>query len=142
LRDQFDAIRVLAFPTTNLTVLTLADKKGSDEIAGWVAPIHQRFPQGLAIEGIADVSAVPRPLRPLVRRQFQKAQAHPVMLDWTGEASKQLAIRPHRANVLVLDCRGNILKRMTGPATQEAVEELCALIEQHLAPTRKEVGAR
>jgi hypothetical protein len=133
LSDQFEVKQSLVFPTTNLTFLVIADKTGSEQIAGWVSPVEGRFGAAVAILGIADVSAVPRPLRGMVRRKFQKAQSHSVMLDWSGETVKQFAIAPNQANVLLVDCRGNILKRLTGKATDKAVNELCETIEQNLA---------
>jgi hypothetical protein len=137
LHDQFETLRILIFPTTNLTLLTIADKVGSTQLAAWVMPIQERFPKGLAIEGIADVSAVPRPLRTMVRRRFQQAQSHSVMLDWSGDTARQFAISPKQANVLLVDCRGNIVKRITGKATNEAIKDLCATIEQNLAEEQK-----
>jgi len=142
LRDQFDALRILTFPNTNLTLLTVADKAGSEQLEAWVVPIKERFPEGLVIEGIADVSAVPGPLRGLVRRRFQKAQSHSVMLDWSGDTVKRFSISANQANVLLVDGQGNILKRMTGKATEEAIKELSETIEQHLSETRKQIEAR
>jgi hypothetical protein len=132
LSDQFNSLRKLTFPRTNLTFLTIADKAGSEQIEAWVTPIHERFGNSLAIEGIADVSAVPRPLRGVVRRKFQKAQQHPVMLDWSGETVKAFGALPDRVNVLVLDLNGNILARRTGKATRQAIEELGTAIEKAL----------
>ena len=74
LNDQFDLPQTLSFPTTNITLLTIADHKGSEQIAGWIAPVKQRFGTRLDIRGIADLSPVPRILRGMVRKQFQKAQ--------------------------------------------------------------------
>jgi hypothetical protein len=142
LHDQFDWPRTLVFPTTNITLLTIADKAGSEQIAAWVAPVKDRFKDALVIEGIADLSAVPRPLRGLVRRKFQKAQTHPVMLDWSGEVVKSFAVLPDRVNVFVLDEEGNILKRLAGKATEEGIEQLGAVLQQALADNRKRVASR
>jgi hypothetical protein len=35
LRDQFGRMQKLSFPTTNITLLTIADKKGSEQVASW-----------------------------------------------------------------------------------------------------------
>ena len=142
LRDQFDQMRTFVFPATNLTLLTIADKAGSEQIAAWVAPIKRRFGDAVAIEGIADVSAVPSPLRGLVRRKFQKAQPHSVMLDWSGDTIKAFAVLPDRANVFVLDHEGKILKRLTGKATDQTIEEVSAALEQALAEARKRVASQ
>lgn len=138
LSDQFEVKQSIVFPTTNLTFLVIADKTGSAEIAAWVSPVTERFGASVAIVGIADVSAVPRPIRGLVRREFKKAQTHSVMLDWSGDTVKQFAISPNRANVLLVDCDGSILKRLSGKATDQAVKELCETIKQKLAARQKE----
>ena len=39
---------------------------------------------------------------------------------------------PNNANVLVLDRRGHILKRISGAANPRAVEDLCAAIDRAL----------
>ena len=142
LSDQFEVKQSLVFPTTNLTFLVIADKTGSEQLAAWVAPVKERFVTAVAIVGIADVSAVPRPMRGMVRKKFKKAQAYPVMLDWSGNTVKQFAISPNRANVLLVDCQGNILKRLTGKATEAAIKELCETIEQSLAEGKKQVEGR
>lgn len=133
LHDQFDAPQALVFPTTNITVLTIADRTGSAQLAGWIAPVKQRFGGQLDIRGIADVSLVPRLLRSLVRKKFRELQTYPVMMDWTGDAVKAFTYVPDKANILVLDGRGQILLRASGPATEHAVQELCAAIERALA---------
>ena len=132
LHDQFDAPQMLSFPATNLTLLTIADKKGSEQIAGWVAPLKQRFGRRIDIRGLADVSTVPRPLRGMVRMKFQKSQTYPIMMDWSGEAVKAFTYVPYKANVLVLDRRGQILKRISGEANPKAVQDLCAAIDRAL----------
>ena len=43
LRDQYDATQRLAFPATNVVVLTIADSKGSDQIDGWVEALKARY---------------------------------------------------------------------------------------------------
>jgi hypothetical protein len=133
LRDQFDAPLTLAFPTTNIIFLTIADKAGSEQIAGWVAPVKERFDTRVEICGIADVSAVPRLLRGLVRRKFQKAQSHPVMLDWTGDEVKAFGCVSDQVNVFVLDGQGRILKRATGPVNETTRREVLEVLDQALS---------
>ena len=132
MHDQFGAPQKLSFPATNVTLLTIADKKGSEQIASWVTPLKQRFGKRIDIRGLADVSTVPRSLRGIVRRKFQRLQTYPVMLDWSGEAVKAFTYVPDKANVLVLDGRGQILKRLSGEANPEAVQDLCAAIDRAL----------
>ena len=133
LNDQFDVPQTLSFPTTNITLLTIADHKGSEQIAGWIAPVKQRYGTRLDIRGIADVSPVPRILRGMIRRQFQKAQSYPVMLDWSGDAVNAFTYVPDRVNVLVMDGRGRILTRLTGAANEPALQELYGVLDRALA---------
>ena len=138
LHDQFDAPQTLVFPTKKLTLLTIADKKGSEQIADWVAPLKQRFGRQIEIRGLADVSAVPRPLRGLVRKKFQKVQPFPVMMDWTGEVVNAFTYVPDKVNILLLSERGQILKRSSGEASPKAIQDMCAAIQaalvSHSAP--------
>ena len=136
LHDQYNALQTLAFPATNLTVLTIAEKKGSEQIAGWIAPVKKRFGSRVDIRGIADVSAVPWALRSLVRREFRKSQTYPVMLDWTGDVVNVLTYEPDKANVLLLDSHGQILKRLSGAADAAGIENLCTAIDAAL-PAKK-----
>jgi hypothetical protein len=133
LHDQFNAPQKLSFPATNVTLLTIADKKGSEQITGWITPLKQRFGKRIDIRGLADVSTVPRPLRGMIRMKLQKFQTYAVMMDWSGEAVKAFTYVPDKANVLLLDRRGRILKRISGEANLGAVQELCAAIDRALA---------
>jgi hypothetical protein len=133
LHDQFDAPQKLSFPAANVTLLTIADKKGAEQINGWITPLKQRFGKRIDIRGLADVSTVPRLLRGMIRTKFQKIQTYPVMMDWSGVAVKAFAYVPNHANVLVLDRRGHILERLSGEANPGAVQELCAAIDRALA---------
>jgi hypothetical protein len=132
LRDQFDAPQTLAFPTTNIVLLTIADKKGSEQIAGWVAPVKERFHERVEICGIADVSSVPRPLRGLVRKKFRQAQSYPVMLDWKGDTVKAFGCVSDQVNVFVLDGEGRILRRTVGPASEARLRDLFSVLDQAL----------
>jgi len=135
LPDQFEKLQKLSFPNTNLTVLTLADRKGSQQIAGWVEPVAKKFGSRVNVQAIADVSGVPRLLRGTVRSAFRKEQSYPVMMDWAGDVVKRFSPAADHATVLVIDGQGKILRRFVGPATPAEVAELCKLLEQLLAPT-------
>lgn len=142
LPDQFETLRVMTFPTTNITLLTVADKAGSEQIVGWVEPVKRQFEDRVVIEGIADVSTVPKFLRGLVRRKFQKAQTHPVMLDWSGTVVRTFSPLADQANILVLDREGKILKHWSGVATPEAVKELCETLKLALTEPGNKVARR
>lgn len=142
LPDQFEQPQKLSFPNTNLTVLTIADRKGSEQIAGWVEPVAKRFGTRVDVRGIADVSAVPRLLRGTVRSAFRKEQTHPVMMDWSGAVVKKFAPTEDATTVLLIDGQGKILRRYVGVAKPAEVQELCKLIEQLLPPRETKVAAK
>ena len=142
LPDQFEKPQKLSFPNTNLTVLTLADRKGSEQIAGWVEPVAQRFGTRVAVRGIADVSAVPRLLRGTVRSAFRKEQSYPVMMDWSGKEVAKFAPKENVTTVLLIDGQGKILRRYEGVAKQAEVEELCKLIQELLPKQELKVAAK
>lgn len=133
LHDQFNVVDKLSFPATKVTILTIADWKGSRQVSGWVMPVKQQFGARIDIRGIADLSCVPRPLRDLVQRRFRAAQTYSVMMDWTGRAVKLFAYAPGKVDVLVLDQRGRIVYRAAGEADARAVHELCSAIGQALS---------
>jgi hypothetical protein len=142
LPDQFEKPQKLSFPNTNLTVLTIADRKGSEQIAGWVEPVAQRFGTRVAVRGIADVSAVPRLLRGTVRSAFRKEQSYPVMLDWSGKEVAKFAPKENVTTVLLIDGQGKILRRYEGVAKKVEVEELCKLIQEMLPKQEIKVAAK
>ncbi len=142
LPDQFEQIQKLAFPNTNVTVLTLADRKGSEQIAGWVGPVAKRFGKRVDVRGIADVSAVPWLLRGSVRSGFRKDITHPVMMDWSGAEIKKFAPKADMTTVLLIDGSGKILRRYEGAATPAQLEELFGLIEKTLAAQKTQIRAK
>ena len=129
LRDQFDAPQILIFPSTNVTVLTIADRRGSEQISAWVIGIKKRFANQVDIRGLADVSAVPRPLHSLVRKKFQHVQSYPVMMDWTGTEVKRFRYTAGKANLLVIDHHGQIVRRYCGEATPALIQDLSASLD-------------
>src|SRR4051794_6077828 len=71
LKDQHNVTRTYQFPRDKISLLTVADRKGSDQIEAWVRPIKQRYGNRIDIDGVADMSTVPTGLRTLVRNAFK-----------------------------------------------------------------------
>ena len=132
LRDQYDAPQRLAFPATNVVVLTIADKKGSEQIDGWVAALKAHYSGRIELRGLADVGGVPGFLRGRVRKKFQETRTYPVMMDWSGKVCAKFGFEPGLANVLVIARDGNIHARAAGPAREPALKELSAAIDAAL----------
>jgi hypothetical protein len=133
LQDQFGGTRACRFPSGTWQVITLADKKGSSDVLLWVNHLKGRYGDRLAIEGIADVTAVPAPLRGMVRDRFRKEFRHPVLLDWHGRAVRQLGPRKNQANVYFVGGNGQVLVSVAGTPNPESCARLFAAIDKALA---------
>lgn len=133
LHDQYEAVQTLSFPTTNITVITIADKRGSEQIAGWVALLKSRYAGRIEIRGLADVGGAPGFIQGKIRRKFQESHKYPVMLDWSGEVCAKFGYEKGVANVLILDREGIIRGRSTGAANEKACADFNAALEKVLA---------
>ena len=135
LSDQYDFTRKLAFPATNITVITVADKKGSAQVDSWVLPLANRYGERVAIAGIADVSTVPRLLRSTVQKQFKKRWSHTVMLDWEGTVVRRFHCRADEANVFVIDRQGRVTSCFFGAASSASLGALFHSVDLALSAT-------
>jgi cytochrome oxidase Cu insertion factor (SCO1/SenC/PrrC family) len=129
LLDQFGTRHEFKFPRTKPTVLAVADKKGSEQIEGWAHPLAEQFGEQIDIPGLADVSAVPRPLRGMVQSKFKKAMTQPVMLDWEGRISSGFKYTKGQANVYLIAPDGRVLHHLAGKAEAGKLADLAARIE-------------
>jgi hypothetical protein len=133
LTDQNSVVRKYSFPKSKVTAMTVADRKGSDQLEPWIQKLYDRYGERIDIDGVADVSMIPGPLRGMVREVFRKRLTHSVMLDWSGTVVKQLGYEPGLANVFVIDRRGCIVKHLAGPLKPAAVRELFQAIDRAMA---------
>ena len=118
LHDQYDALQKFSFPTTNITVLTIADRKGSEQVDGWIAALKPRYAGRIDLRGLADVGGVPGFLQGKIRKRFQETRTYPVMMDWSGKVCARLGYQPDLANILILGRDGSVLGRFTGGAVE------------------------
>lgn len=140
LADQFDRVHRVNFPREKVTVLTIADRRGSAQVEGWVQPLAKRFGDSILQSGIADVSKVPGLLRGHVRKAFREKFSHPVMLDWQGTQSRALGCARGVVNVLLVAPDGQIVFRTAGEADAAGLERLEGEIEKALAKAKAAVA--
>lgn len=124
LEDQFNHERSLQAPFTRPVLVTIADREGATQLEGWLTQLKKEFPTQLEYFAIADLRAVPRPLRGLVRRGFRKEYSHPVALDWEGSAAEQVSLVKDGATLLLLDHQGRELLVVSGQATGPELDKL------------------
>ena len=133
LTDQEAKKRSYRFPKAKVTVMTIADHKGADQLAPWIQPVYDRYRNRIDIDGVADVSMIPKMFRAMLRAAFKKELSHSVMLDWDGSVVKQFAYEKGVANIYVIDRGGRIGIQLTGSVNDEALRELFREIDRAIA---------
>jgi hypothetical protein len=128
LADQHGVTNHFTIPRTNLSFIVVADQKGSDQLAKWIQPVHDQHGGAVAILGVANLGAVPGPLRPLVRRAFVKNVNYPVLLDWSGQVTKLFRPVPKVANIYLVRTNGTVAAHWSGPAKKASLEEVSRTI--------------
>lgn len=124
LEDQFGRPQKLAFPNAKVTLLAIADKKGSTEVNAWIAALKPRYGERIDIRGLADMGGVPGFLQGHISRKFQATRKYPVMMDWSGKVCDRFGYRQDVANILVIDADGTIRERVCGGATDDGVTRI------------------
>ncbi|MBK7600405.1 MAG: redoxin domain-containing protein [Acidobacteria bacterium] len=132
LKDQYDKSSAYRFPKQKLTVLTFGDRKGSEQIEGWVKPLWDRYQDKIDQKGVAMLSSVPSFARGLVRRIFKSQVKYSVLLDWSGDVSKSYGCKGGVANLFVIDRDGRIVMKLTGPATQSELAKVFNQLDKML----------
>ena len=61
LHDQYQKLQALSFPATNVTFLTIAGRKGSEQIAGWITALKAHHAGPIDIRGLAESEERPAP---------------------------------------------------------------------------------
>ena len=136
LSDQNSVFRRYSFPKQKVTVMSVADRAGSEQLEPWIRSLYERYGSQIDIDGVADVSMVPKPFQGVVRALFRKHLAHSVMLDWDGSVVKRLEYKAGVANIYVLDRFGTILKRITGPLDATSRRELFRTVDGAIADNK------
>lgn len=133
LTDQFEREHAVNLPRERPLLLTVADRRAASQVASWVTPLKARFAGHLDYLGVADVRNVPSWLRGRVRRGFQEAYAHPVLLDWDGQLCRAVGVERGRVAVWLVARDGTVSFRGAGPADAESRDHLTRAVETLLA---------
>jgi hypothetical protein len=133
LSDQHEQSRQYRFPKTKVTVMTVADHRGSSQLAPWIERLHAHYAKRIDIDGVADVSIIAAPFRGIFRTAFKKQLTYSVMLDWQGDVVRQFGYAKGVANLYVIDREGRIVKHHRGPVNDEAMRDLMQSIDRTIA---------
>lgn len=129
LADQFGQTNHVEFPRDRPLLLLVGDRRGSEEVDAWIAPLKQRWGAIADLAGIADVSAAPRFLRGRIQEGIRKQRPRPLLLDFDGKVTTPLRLSPRTANLLVVDRDGRVLARLTGAPDDAKLDAVRAALE-------------
>lgn len=132
LSDQYERSQSIVFPTNRVMILTVADRTGNEHVDPWVQALKRRYAGRVEILGVADVSSVPVFLRGMVRRRFQKARPHSVLMDWEGTVTRALAAQRNKANVYVIDPSGRVCAAVSEPMSDLSLNSVVQVVESLL----------
>jgi hypothetical protein len=130
LNDQFGAAHRVAFPQTNVCIVTIAGRQGAAQVSAWVEALRARGATNLTFIPIADVSEVPGFFRKRVQKGFQERYSHPVLLDWAGVWTKRFDAPGGAATLIILDRSGRVRARASGPVQRTELDRLAQAIKQ------------
>ncbi|MDH3600630.1 MAG: hypothetical protein OEU26_13430 [Candidatus Tectomicrobia bacterium] len=132
LKDQFKKEHRYHFPRPRASVLIFADRAGAEQLKDWVRPIYARYQDRVSLDGVADLSKVPRFARSMVRAFFRGQLDYPVMLDWSGEVTANYDYQPGEANLFVIDADGRIVFKVIGGVNPTKLQRVFAALGELL----------
>jgi hypothetical protein len=134
LQDQFGTNHCVQFPQPHLTLLIVADRKGSEQIDAWVAALAPVRCGRFELLGVADVGGAPGWVHGLIRQKFREKYSCPILLDWSGDLPASLHCRKAVANVFLLDPDGRVLATERGKCDTVALPRLNRAIDLAVQP--------
>ena len=134
LKDQYGKSFTYRFPKAKVSILAFADRKGSEQLEGWIRPLYERYQDRVDIQGVASLSSVPPFVRPVVRRIFRSKVNYSVMLDWQGDVTARYGCEEAKANIFLIEKNGDILLKLTGEATSPGLAHLYRRVDDSLRP--------
>lgn len=132
LKDQYETQMSYQFPRAKVAVLIFGDRKGSEQIEGWVRPLWDRYQTKIDQHGIAVLFSVPAFARGVVRKIFKNKVKYSVLLDWKGDVAKAYSYQGGQANLFLINRNGEIVLKMVGAANQNELSRLFGQIDRLL----------
>jgi hypothetical protein len=130
LEDQHRTKHTFSVPPTKVTIILFADRKGADQLDGWIKPLDAKYGKSIDLLGVAELSIVPGAFHGLARYKFRQKMKSPVMLDWDGSVSKAYKIEADVANAIVIDTAGAVRLRVSGAADESKLKQVDVLLTE------------
>jgi len=122
LTDQFGTVHRQVFPRDKPLLLLVGDRKGSEEVDAWIAPLKQQCAGRADLAGIADIAGAPRFLRSRITEALRQKRPKPLMLDFEGTVTAGLHCTARTANLFVIDTNGVVRARLSGAADESHLQ--------------------
>ncbi|MBC7796773.1 MAG: hypothetical protein H7Z37_07870 [Pyrinomonadaceae bacterium] len=123
LKDQFNKVFTIKFPSEKPQILIFGDREGAEQIESWVRPLTEKYNDKIDIYGIAELSSVPSLAKGFVRGIIKNKVKFSTMLDWKGDVSQSYGYEKGKANIFLVDKTGRILLKETGEASVENLKK-------------------
>lgn len=121
-----------SFPRTKVLILAIADQKGSEDMENWIKPLYDRYNDSVEIQGVAELSAVPKFARGIARGIISGIVKQPIMLDWTGNVSGQFGAKAGVTNVYAINAQGQIIASGSGIASLDKLKAIAERVDNAL----------
>lgn len=125
LKDQLDREHTEAESAGQVTLLTVADRKGSTFLGAWSKAIGTELGRTehppVRWVGAATLSGVPSFMRGMVKKMFGADEKRWTLMDWKGQFAKTYSLPAERASLLVFAPDRRLLFQTSGQAVDPAV---------------------
>lgn len=121
-----------SFPRSKILIIAIADQKGSEDMENWIQPLYDRYTDSVDIQGVAELSAVPKFARGIARGIISGIVKQPIMLDWTGTVSSQFGAQAGVTNVYAINAQGQIIAQGSGAANLDKLKAIAESVDAAL----------
>jgi hypothetical protein len=129
LKDQFRHKHAFAYPAEKVTVLGIADRHSYEPAEHWYDKLKTRYGDGVEIQGMAALRDFPLLWRPWLGVYLRHNVEEPILMDWHDVSARLLDYRRGQLNVYVIGRDGQVVLRLFGKPTAEALAQLDAALQ-------------
>ena len=131
LEDQFDKPWSLTALKGNVVVLIAATPKSGEAMDPWVSSLNEKYGTGIKLVGMMDLHRLPGIIRSVAKSRIKKETQQPLMLDFSGSASKAYGANDKNPVVVVID-KDSKVQAVAGSHSEEGLASVTTVIDKLL----------